>query len=336
MNQPAPNLLDVLDLRIAFANEGQDIPVVDTLSLTLKKGEILGLVGESGCGKSVTALGILRLLPQPIGKFKGGQIFFDSTDLLAAPVEHLQKIRGRRIAMIFQEPMSALNPVLTIGAQITEMFQIHEPATPPQTQRLQAIQLLRRVGIPAAEQRFDNFPHQLSGGMRQRVMIAMALALRPDILIADEPTTALDVTIQAQILDLLKELQKDYQLSLIFISHDLGVIHGFCNRVAVMYAGEIVESASVQETFTNPRHPYTRGLLASIPSLHSQPKHDLPTIPGQVPTSKHWGQGCRFVQRCSFATEICSQKHPDLFSVNDAHTSRCHHWRTLPPFEAHL
>ena len=314
-------LLEVSDLSIDFATDEGVLNVVDRLSFDVSSGEVLGLVGESGCGKSVTALTIMGLLPRPSGRVTRGRITLSGLDFVDEGTD-LGAIRGNRIAMVFQEPMTALNPVQRIGAQLIEAIALHDIGT-PDGHRARAIELLARVGIPAPDQRFKEYPHQLSGGMRQRVMIAIALASRPELLIADEPTTALDVTIQAQILDLLLELQADYGLSIIFITHDLGVIAEIASRVVVMYAGRIAEEASTTDLFRNAHHPYTRGLIDSIPRMESVPKSVLPTIEGIVPSLADMPPGCRFRNRCSYASDVCAEE-PALTHIGRRRFS-CHH-----------
>ncbi len=316
-------LLSISNLSIAFHHQEtkQDITVVENLCLSLGENEILGLVGESGSGKSITALAIMGLLPQPAGKHVSGEILLHNKPVV--PTE----VRGKKIAMIFQEPMTALNPVHTIGKQLLEVFLLHQPQLSRQQQIEKAVYWLKRVGIPEAEQRMAEYPHQLSGGMRQRVLIAMALAIEPDILIADEPTTALDVTIQGQILSVIKELQTEINMSVIFITHDLGVVFNLCDRIAVMYAGSIIESAATIELFKKPLHPYTQGLLNAIPSLQKDKRQRLATIEGQVPAPGQWPMGCRFHPRCSYATSLCQQS-PTL-EVIEAHQVACHHWREI-------
>lgn len=290
------NLLEVKNLITAFDSEGGLLRAVDDISFAVPRGTCVGIVGESGCGKSVTAMSIIRLLPQPMGRILGGQILFNGQNLVTASLEDMYRIRGGEIGTIFQEPMTALNPVHTIGRQIAESLAIHKGLTAAEG-RTAAIELLRRVRIPAPEQRVDEYPHQLSGGMRQRVVIAIALACSPSLIIADEPTTALDVTVQAQILELLRELREETHASSILITHDLGVIAQHCDTVVVMYAGRIVETAPVRELFANPRHAYTRGLLGSMPRLDTPRKTHLPTIPGQVAGISEFADGCRFCQR---------------------------------------
>ena len=320
-------LLSVEELSAAFATEGGEVTVLDRVSFAIEAGETLGLVGESGCGKSVTALAIMGLLPKPAGRLVGGRIGFQGDDLGGVPVERLQRIRGNRIAMIFQEPMTALNPVHRVGRQLAEAYTLHAPAARALEAKKRALELLEQVGIPAPERRLSEYPHQLSGGMRQRVMIAMALASRPDLLIADEPTTALDVTIQAQILDLLRALQRETGMAILFITHDLGVIAELCSRVVVMYAGRVAEQATAAALFQRPRHPYTQGLLASIPRLEGTPKTVLSTIPGTVPGIGDLPAGCRFANRCPHAVDACQQRAPVLEDAATAHRVACHRWR---------
>ena len=294
---PAPgNVLEVRDLVVAFDTDEGRVVAVDGVSFDVPRGRTLGIVGESGCGKSVTALSIMRLLPQPMGRILGGSIRLDGEDLAGVSDRRLHEVRGGEIGMIFQEPMTALNPVLRIGEQIREVFRLHQPIGKKEAHD-RAIEILRKVGIPAPEIRMHEYPHQLSGGMRQRVVIAMALACRPKLVIADEPTTALDVTIQAQILDLLKDLQAELRMSVILITHDLGVIAETCDEVVVMYAGRVVERAPVEAIFHRPLHAYTKGLLDSIPRLDTPRKTPLATIPGMVPSLKDLPAGVRFAAR---------------------------------------
>jgi len=323
MNEP---VLSVDSLATEFETETGVVRVVDGVSFDLAAGETLGLVGESGCGKSVTALSIMGLLPKPAGRVVAGRILLKGQDLLRLPRDSMREIRGRRISMIFQEPMTALNPVQRVGRQLTEMLSMHGDTGDRRALRLRAIELLAEVGIPAPERRLDDYPHQLSGGMRQRVLIAIALACRPDVLIADEPTTALDVTIQAQILELIERLQRQRGMSVIFITHDLGVIAEIADRVVVMYAGRVVEKAPVGPLFAQPLHPYTRGLLASMPQLQQQPKSRLPTIAGMVPALSDLPSGCRFSNRCSRATPVCVEE-PHLQETGADYSVACHHWR---------
>ena len=318
-------ILAVSDLVTAFDTEAGLIHAVEGVSFNVKKGHTLGLVGESGCGKSVTALSVMRLLPQPVGKLLGGQIYFQGRDIISLPAEEMHHIRGFGISMIFQEPMTALNPVHGIGDQIREVFQLHYPKMSNGEIRNQSIEMLKKVGIPEPVQRMGEYPHQISGGMRQRVMIAMALAGKPDILIADEPTTALDVTIQAQILDLMKELQQETGMAIIFITHDLGVIAEVCDDVLVMYAGTVAERASAVELFKNPRHPYTMGLLSSIPRLEGLRKTHLNTIRGMVPSLYDLPDGCRFQNRCPYVMPGCQIEPPALRVVGeDDHVASCY------------
>jgi oligopeptide/dipeptide ABC transporter ATP-binding protein len=320
------HLLQLQNLKTYFFTFEGVAKAVDDVSFYLDKGEVLGIVGESGCGKSVTAQSIMRLIPIPPGKIVDGQILFDSLNLVKLPFEELRLIRGKRIAMIFQEPMTSLNPVYTIGDQISEMFILHEKR-PRHESWERAIEMLHQVQIPAPERRVHEYPHQLSGGMRQRAMIAMALACNPEILIADEPTTALDVTIQAQILELMMKLQEDFDTAIMMITHDLGVIAEISKRVVVMYAGKVVEEGSTQAIFEDPKHPYTRGLLKSIPKLGERASHGrqrLQEIAGVVPSLYELPAGCRFLPRCPDAMEICRQEVPELIDQGDQHSVRCY------------
>ncbi len=321
-------LLEVRDLRTQFFTQDGVVKAVDGVSFHLMPGETLGLVGESGCGKSITALSIMRLIPSPPGKIVSGEILFEGEDILKMSDDEVRSIRGRKIAMIFQDPMTSLNPVLTINRQISEALELHLGMSKQQA-RQRAIELLKMVGIPNAEQRVDQYPHQFSGGMRQRVMIAMALSCNPSLLIADEPTTALDVTIQAQILDLIRNLQREHNTALILITHDLGVVAGMTDRINVMYAGHIVESAPTEELFENPKHPYTVGLLNSIPRLDAPRKERLNPIRGLPPDLIDLADMCPFVPRCDFAREKCSEKNPPLFDVNPVHRSACWYWEEV-------
>ena len=323
------DLLAIRNLNVEFQTEHGVVRAIDGLSLNIKPGETLGLVGESGCGKSVTALSIMRLIAQPVGSITSGEIIFDGLDLVRIPDVRMRQIRGNRISMIFQEPMTSLNPVFTIGDQISEAIRLHQKLNKKDALD-KSIAMLKLVGIPAPEERVFNYPHQLSGGMRQRVMIAMALSCEPALLIADEPTTALDVTIQAQIMDLMKSLQADFKMSILLITHDLGVVAQTCDRIAVMYAGQIVEEASVYDAFKNPRHPYTLGLLRSVPGFNigEQPrgadgKPRLKTIPGMVPNLLDLGQGCRFHERCFSAQARCIQNNIELIHGPDNTKYRC-------------
>ena len=320
------HLLQLRSLKTYFFTFEGVARAVDDVSLHLDKGEVLGVVGESGCGKSVTAQSIMRLIPIPPGKIVDGEIRFDGLNLVDLPFEDLRSIRGKRIAMIFQEPMTSLNPVYTIGDQVSEMFMLHEKR-PRRESRERAIEMLRRVQIPAPERRVHEYPHQLSGGMRQRAMIAMALACSPEILIADEPTTALDVTIQAQILDLMMKLREDFETAIMMITHDLGVIAEIAKRVVVMYAGKVVEEGATPAVFEDPRHPYTRGLLKSIPKLGERASHGrrrLQEIAGIVPNLYELPAGCRFFPRCPEAMPICRQEIPELIDRGGRHSVRCH------------
>ena len=315
----APPLLEIRDLSVGFHTDDGFVTAVDGVSFSVPRGGITGLVGESGCGKSVTAMSIMRLLPQPSGVITGGSILLEGEDLAHASPERLWSLRGRRVSMIFQEPMTALNPVHTIGRQLAETFLLHEKCSPAEA-RDRAINVLRRVRIPGAETRFDEYPHQLSGGMRQRVVIAMALALKPALLIADEPTTALDVTVQAQILDLIREIQEESGMAVLLITHDLGVIAEMCREVVVMYAGRIVERAAAEPLFHAPRHAYTRGLLASIPRLDSTPGTPLPIIEGMVPSLFSLPHGCRFCPRNTTAPgEALTGSRPPYGEVSPGH-----------------
>jgi peptide/nickel transport system ATP-binding protein len=314
-------LIEIEGLRVVFhGDDGRTTHAVDQVDLTVANGATLGLVGESGCGKSVTSLAIMGLLPKRSAEVTG-TIRFDGFDLLDVPDDTLRDLRGNRLAMIFQEPMTSLNPSFTIGDQIIEVILRHRGGSRRQA-RERAIELLRRVHIPSPEKRVDEYPHKLSGGMRQRVMIAMALACDPRLLIADEPTTALDVTLQAQILDLMRELKSASNAAIILITHDLGVVAEVCDEVAVMYAGEIVERAAVDELFSNPQHPYTVGLLGSIPRLDHRVAH-LATIEGMVPNMTNPPSACRFAARCPFVADICTKQSPPLAMVSPGHTSRC-------------
>lgn len=293
----ASSILQVSNLVAGFDSDAGRMTAVDGVSFDVPRGKTLGIVGESGCGKSVTAFSIARLLPQPHGKILGGSIMFEGQELTAMPLEQLRRIRGNDISMIFQEPMTALNPVQTAGKQLAEAILLHDEKCKPGEVLARSIDMMRKVRIPAPEQRLNEYPHQLSGGMRQRIMIAMALINTPKLLIADEPTTALDVTVQAQILALIADLQKEMGMSVVLITHDLGVIAEVCDEVVVMYAGRVVERAPVHELFANPRHAYTRGLLESIPKLDSKPKTKLKAIPGNVPGIADFKPGCRFAER---------------------------------------
>ena len=316
-------LLRVEGLRTWFHTDAGIARAVDDVSFTVHRGETLGIVGESGCGKSVTALSVMGLVPNPPGRVMGGTIRLDETDLLKLTPGQLRRIRGNRISMIFQEPLTSLNPVYTAGNQIEEAITIHNPGLSDREARLQAIDALRRVGIPSPEQRVDEYPHQMSGGMLQRVMIAMALVCGPDLLIADEPTTALDVTIQAQILDLLGRVQDDFGMSVLLITHDLGVVAETCDRVVVMYAGKVAEQTDVHRLFERPSHPYTVALFRSLPSRSSGSAR-LCTIPGMVPSAYEFPSGCRFRDRCEYASAACMEE-PPLMEIEPGHQVACHH-----------
>ncbi len=320
----ATPLLAIRGLRTHFDTEAGVAKAVDGVDLDIRVGEVFGLVGESGSGKSVTALSILRLVPQPPGRIVAGTIHFNGQELLSLPWEDIRRVRGRQISMIFQEPMTSLNPVFTIGRQVAEVILTHEKAARSAV-RARAIEMLRQVGLPDPETRLDQYPHELSGGMRQRVMIAIALALDPALLIADEPTTALDVTIQAQILSLmltLKERRKG--ASVLLITHNLAVVAETCDRVGVMYGGKIQEVAPVVELFENPLHPYTQGLLASLPRVDGARARRLTTIPGSVPDIMHLPGGCKFGSRCPERFELCAAREPELIEVSPGHLVRCH------------
>ncbi|MBA4366361.1 MAG: peptide ABC transporter ATP-binding protein [Desulfobacterium sp.] len=326
-------ILKVDNLVTSFDTEFGRLRAVDQVSFTVGKGRTLGVVGESGCGKSVTALSIMRLLPKPSGVIESGEIHFHGEDIAKISTVEMRRIRGKKISMIFQEPMTALNPVHKIGKQIKEVFQLHFPEMGKQEAMQNVVRSLKDVGIPDPDKRINEYPHQISGGMRQRVMIAMALACRPDILIADEPTTALDVTIQAQILELIDRLKKEINMSVIFITHDLGVIAEICDDVLVMYAGNVVETAPVFSLFEDPKHPYTRGLLSSIPRLETPRKTRLPIIEGMVPSIQELPQGCRFQNRCPEVMEICRAQSPEMTVVGHDHSARCYLYSTPPDKE---
>ena len=325
--QAEATVLDVKGLRTVFFTNSGLFRAVDDVSFQVRRGETLAIVGESGCGKSVTALSIMRLVPDPPGRIVGGSITLEGQDLLTLDESEMRKIRGDRISMIFQEPMTSLNPVMRIGDQIAEAVRLHRPTTAKEAWQ-QAVLMLRLVRIPEPERRASEYPHQLSGGMRQRAMIAMALACRPALLIADEPTTALDVTIQAQILALMLDLQKELGMGLILITHDLGVVAQTAQRVIVMYAGKKVEEADVETLFANPRHPYTRGLMASIPAVPSSGANAearLVEIPGMVPSLTRLPKGCAFAPRCSLAVARCHEEYPPLQDWGAGHLAAC--WR---------
>ena len=318
----ADPLLSVRDLRTYFYTEGGVAKSVDGVSFDIGAAETVGLVGESGCGKSVTALSLMRLVRPPGRIEPGSQLLFDGSDLTTISEKAMRDIRGERIAMVFQEPMTALNPVFKVGDQIAEVVRVHHGGSRQEAWD-RAVKMLETVGIPSPEQRAGEYPHQLSGGMRQRVVIAMALVMNPALVIADEPTTALDVTIQAQILELLRELQQKFGTSILLITHDLGVVAETVSRVIVMYGGEIVEEAPVRELFSAPHHPYTEGLLNAMPQV-GQERERLATIPGSVPPPTAWPKGCRFHDRCPYAWNRCLEEHPPLYRIGGGHVSRCH------------
>ena len=318
-------LLQIRGLKTHFFVESGIAKAVDDIDLDIRPGEVLGLVGESGSGKSVTALSILRLIPDPPGHIAAGEIWFQGRDLLSLSWAEIRRVRGREISMIFQEPMTSLNPVFTIGRQVMEMILAHEPTTSREQARARSIEILTEVGIPEPATRMDQYPHELSGGMRQRVMIAIALVLNPALLIADEPTTALDVTIQAQILDLMLELKaRHVGGAILLITHNLAVVAETCDRVAVMYGGKIQEVALVRDLFRNPLHPYTRGLLASLPRVDGERATRLTTIPGAVPDIHNLPAGCKFSTRCAERFEPCDSIEPELIEAAPEHWVRCH------------
>ena len=313
------NILTVKNLKVLYATRAGLVKAVDNVSLEVRRGEVLGLVGESGCGKSTLGLSILRLIPPP-GKITDGQIFFNGEDLLAKTEEEMRSIRGKHIAMVFQDPMTSLDPLFRIGDQMVETILTHEKGTSKKEARERAMEILMKLGI--GSERFDDYPHQLSGGMRRRVMIGLALLLNPDLLIADEPTTALDVIVEAQILDLLKDLRKTYNITLILITHNMGVVAQLADRVAVMYAGKLVEVGEAMDVFYTPLHPYTEGLLRSIPNI-SLEHHKLETMPGSPPDLITPPPGCRFHPRCPYVMEICSREEPPLKSLEEGHLVAC-------------
>jgi oligopeptide/dipeptide ABC transporter, ATP-binding protein, C-terminal domain len=325
-------LLSVRGLRTTFVTDDGIVPAVDGVSFTIDRGTTVGLVGESGCGKSVTSLSIMKLIPSPPGKVEAEEILFDGKDLSRMSEREMRRIRGNEIAMVFQEPMTSLNPVFKIGDQIMEAIILHQKVSKREA-RERAIELLRMVGIPSPDKRVDEYPHHLSGGMRQRVVIAIALSCNPKLLIADEPTTALDVTIQAQILDLLRRLQEELGMAILLITHDLGVVAEMCQRVIVMYAGKIVEEGPVVPLFQEPAHPYTRGLLASIPKMNED-RPRLTAIPGVVPHPARMPSGCRFHPRCQFAKPICEQLEPPRLPVGEGRFAACWMHTDFEPLEA--
>ena len=317
------SLLTVRNLKTYFQTEDGVVKAVDDVTFELEKGETLGIVGESGSGKSVTNLSVMRLIPEPPGKIVGGEIFFDGTDVCALSMDEMRKIRGKRIAMIFQDPMTSLNPFLKISTQLMEVTELHLGHTKKQAYE-HAVKMLKTVGIPDAESRAENYPHEFSGGMRQRVMIAMALSCDPELLIADEPTTALDVTIQAQILELIKDLKARMGTSVILITHDLGVVAGMTDKIIVMYAGKIFEQAPTRELFAKPATPYTKGLLKSVPDPAHEQGKDLYQIPGLPPDIAHLPPGCPFQERCYRVEDICRREFPPFVQINADHHSLCH------------
>jgi oligopeptide transport system ATP-binding protein len=326
------SLLEVNELKTQFFTRDGVVRAVDGVTFHLDQGETLGIVGESGCGKSVTALSLMRLIPQPPGKIVNGTVMFDGQDILKMDDDDVRAIRGHNIAMIFQDPMTSLNPVLTISRQISEALELHMKLDKGEA-RKRTIELLELVGIPSAKKRADDYPHQFSGGMRQRVMIAMALSCQPKLILADEPTTALDVTIQAQILELLKNLAREFRTAFILITHDLGVVAGMTQRIHVMYAGRIVEKADTGELFANPKHPYTWGLLRSIPRLDESRKAKLLPIEGLPPDLIAPPPGCKFEPRCQYRRDICKEKEPDLIGIPNAkpdHEARCFGTQNVP------
>jgi peptide/nickel transport system ATP-binding protein len=319
MTQP---ILSVRNLKTAFVTREGSVLAVDDVSFDVKHGEVMGLVGESGCGKSVTALSIMRILPDPPGRVVGGEIIFEDKDLLKLPVHEMRKVRGGRIGMVFQEPMTSLNPVFTVGDQVAEALVVHRSMTKERA-LMRTAELFDLVGLPEPKKQLSNYPHQLSGGMRQRVMIAMAISCEPGLIIADEPTTALDVTIQAQILELLNDIRKKFNTAVILITHDLGIIAQMADRVAVMYAGRIVEYAKTDDIFYDTLHPYTEGLLASLPKPGEKPDR-LKAIPGMVPKMTELPKGCKFLPRCPYGKHEYGHKEPELFEVKPEHWVRCY------------
>lgn len=317
----AEKLLEVKNLKTSFFTHVGEVKAVNDVSFDVYEGQTVGIVGESGSGKSVTSMSIMRLIAPP-GKIVDGQIIFEGKDILKLSEKEMRDIRGNKISMIFQDPMTSLNPVFTIGNQLIEAIKIHNKVSKAQAKK-RSIEMLKLVGIPTPERRLSQYPHEFSGGMRQRVMIAMALSCNPKLLIADEPTTALDVTIQAQILDLLKKLQQQLKMSIILITHDLGVVADICQKVIVMYGGIIVEEGTVDDIFYNPKHPYTWGLLRSVPKMHLGLKKRLVPIEGQPPDLLKPPKGCPFAPRCEYAMRVCLQVRPPLFEVGDGHRSRC-------------
>jgi oligopeptide transport system ATP-binding protein len=323
MNNQNGHILTVNDLKTYFQTEDGVVKAVDGITFTLSKGETLGIVGESGSGKSVTNLSIMRLIPEPPGKIVNGDVIFDGVDVRKLSIDEVRKIRGKRMAMIFQDPMTSLNPFLKISTQLMEVTELHLGHTKQQA-REHALKMLKMVGIPDAENRLNNHPHEFSGGMRQRVMIAMALSCDPELLIADEPTTALDVTIQAQILELIKDLKARMGTSVILITHDLGVVAGMTDKIIVMYAGKVFEQAPTFELFATPANPYTKGLLKSVPDPAHEDGTELYQIPGLPPDVAHLPPGCPFAPRCERAADICRSQYPPFVEINENHRSLCH------------
>jgi oligopeptide transport system ATP-binding protein len=315
-------ILRVENLKTYFNTDDGVVKAVDSVSFTLNQGETLGIVGESGCGKSVTNLSVMRLISSPPGKIMGGDVFFHGKSVLSMSEDELRDLRGNKISMIFQDPMSSLNPFLRISTQLVETLCLHQGLSRSEA-REKAVQMLRLVGIPTPEKRIDAYPHQFSGGMRQRAMIAMALSCNPEILIADEPTTALDVTIQAQILEIIKDLTVKLNTAVILVTHDLGVVSGMCNNICVMYAGRIVERASTDDMFSNPKHPYTRGLIRSVPRLDKTTKERLYSIPGTPPSLIDIPECCPFHPRCQHAMDVCRMKYPDETDFENGHKACC-------------
>ncbi|WP_096202413.1 ABC transporter ATP-binding protein [Bacillus sp. FJAT-45350] len=314
-------VLEMKEMRTHFFTDSGEIPAVDGVSIKIHAGEVVGIVGESGCGKSVTSLSVMGLVPNPPGKIVGGEILFKGENLVKASKRRMRKIRGNEIAMIFQEPMTSLNPLFTIGNQLNEGIRNHNKISKKEA-RQRSIEMLNKVGIPRSDEIVDEYPHQLSGGMRQRVMIAMAMACDPEVLIADEPTTALDVTIQAQILDLMRKLNDENGTAIMMITHDLGVVAEICHRVVVMYSGQVVEEGDVRSILKQPKHPYTKGLIRSLPKIHLKEER-LYSIPGSVPKPGSIKKGCRFAARCESAFSRCYEENPELLSLEEGHQCRC-------------
>lgn len=325
------NLLEISELKTHFHTENGRVTAVDGISMNISKGEIVGIVGESGCGKSATAQSILKLHDELTVEYEG-EVNFKGSNLLSLSKSKMQKIRGDDISMIFQDPMSSLNPVFTIGYQIIETILLHQNVSKIEAYE-KAVEILKITGIPEPNKRLEEYPHQLSGGMKQRVLIAIALVCQPDLLIADEPTTALDVTIQAQILDLIVETNKEFEMGIVFITHDLGVVSEICDRVMVMYLGQVVEEADVRSLFSNPLHPYTKGLMKSIPQLEDDRSKELYTIKGRVPSLNNVPKGCRFSARCPYADELCREQMPELRQHQNQHKVRCWHYEKILELE---